>query len=244
MSCEKVQRQISSLLDRKLAAGEREGVLAHIESCRVCSAYAEVLENLRAQLSRLSRPPMPEDLRARLRVMASHERERRLVRLSWSAWSADWGSRARLCFDNLMRPLALPFAGGSLMALITFSLLVPSLSLSFPHEVGDQSWFRPPVPESAYSLPGGIPAIGVPGVLHNAWILRADISVPEGMNAVELTIDEQGKVRDYTVTRGSLTPDLQSIIMLPPPFRPATVLGLPIPSKVQVIEAEIPHTRS
>ena len=234
MSCEKVQKQISSLLDRKLAAGEREGVLAHIESCRECSAHAEALENLRAQLSSLSRPPIPEDLRARLRVMASHERERRLVRLSWSAWAADWGARARLCFDNLMRPLALPFAGGSLMALITFSLLVPSLSLSFPREAGDQSWFRPPIPESTY----------VPGVLHNAWILRADISVPEGMNAVELTIDEQGKVRDYTVTRGSLTPDLQSIIMLPPPFRPATVLGLPIPSKVQVIEAEIPHNRS
>src|ERR1700722_19447078 len=114
-----------------------------------------------------------------------------------------------------MRPLALPFAGGSLMALVTFSLLVPSLS--FPHNFDDQSWFRPPIPESTY----------VPGVLHNAWIVRADIQVPQGMNAVELTIDEQGKVRDYGGPGGSLTLALQSIIMLPPPFRPATVLGLP-----------------
>jgi hypothetical protein len=232
MSCEKVQKQISTLLDRKLAAGEREGVLAHIESCRECSAHVEALQDLRAQLLGLSRPPMPEYLRARLRVMASHERERRLLRLNMSARLADWSARARLCFDNLMRPLALPFAGGSLMALITFSLLVPSLS--FPHGMGDKSWFNPPIPESTY----------VPGVLHNAWIVRADIAVPEGMNAVELTIDEQGKVRDYTVTRGSLTPDLQSIIMLPPPFSPATVLGLPIPSKVQVIEPETPNNRS
>jgi len=232
MSCEKVQRQISSLLDRKLRAGEREGVLAHIEKCRECCAHAESLQNLRAQLRNLSRPPIPEDLSARLRVMASHERERRIERLSLSARMSYWASHARLLFDNLMRPLALPFAGGSLMALVTFSLLVPSLS--FPHNFGDQSWFKPPIPESTY----------VPGVLHNAWIVRADIEVPQGMNAVELTIDEQGKVRDYSVAGGSLTPDLQSIIMLPPPFRPATVLGLPIPSKVKVIEAQAPNSRS
>ena len=232
MSCEKVQRQISSLLDRKLAAGEREGVLAHIESCRECNARAEALQSLRAELGKLSRPPIPEELRARLRVMASHEHERRVARLSLSARVSDWAGNARLFFDNLMRPLALPFAGGSLMALITFSLLVPSLS--FPHNFGDQSWFKPPVPESTY----------VPGVVHSALIVRSDIVAPEGANAVELTIDEQGKVRDYSVVRGELTPDLQSIIMLPPPFRPATVLGLPIPSKVKVIQYDIPNSRS
>jgi hypothetical protein len=232
MSCEKVQKQISSLLDRKLAAAERDGVLAHIKSCRACSAHRESLESLRTELRGLSLPPMPEELRAKLRVMASHERERRVARLSLSARMSYWGAHARLFFDNLMRPLALPFAGGSLMALVTFSLLVPSLS--FPHNFDDQSWFRPPIPESTY----------VPGVLHNAWIVRADIEVPQGMNAVELTIDEQGKVRDYSVAGGSLTPDLQSIIMLPPPFRPATVLGLPIPSKVKVIEVQLPNNRS
>jgi anti-sigma factor RsiW len=232
MSCEKVQKQISFLLDRKLAASEREGVLAHIESCRECSAHAESLENLRAELRRLSRPPIPEDLRARLRVMASHERERRLARVSVSARMDYWAGRLHLCFDNLMRPLALPFAGGALMALVTFSLLVPSLS--FRHNLGDQSWFTQPIPESDY----------VPGVVHGAVVVRSDIEVPEGVNAVELTIDEQGKVRDYSVARGSLTPDLQSIIMLPPPFRPATVLGLPIPSKVKVIECQAPNNRS
>jgi hypothetical protein len=106
--------------------------------------------------------------------------------------------------------------------------------LSFPHNFGDQSWFKPPIPESTY----------VPGVVHNALIVRSDIEVPEGMNAVELTIDEQGKVRDFSVVSGSLTPDLQSIIMLPPLFHPATVLDLPITSKVKVIEVQAPNNRS
>ena len=152
--------------------------------------------------------------------------------MSLSARMDYWASRARLSFDNLMRPLALPFAGGALMALVTFSVLVPSLS--FPHNFGDQSWFKPAIPESDY----------VPGVVHGAVVVRSDIEVPEGVNAVELTIDEQGKVRDYSVARGYLSPDLQSIIMLPPPFQPATVLGLPIPSKVKVIECQAPVNRS
>ena len=232
MSCEKVQKLISSLLDRKLAAGEREGVLAHIETCRECSARAELLQSLRWEMRNMKNHEVPEHLQTRLTVMASHERERRLARLSMPARLAYWAGRLRLAFDNLMRPLALPFAGGSLMALVTFSLLVPSLS--FPHNFGDQSWFKPPVPESDY----------VPGVVHGALVVRSDIVAPEGVNAVELTIDEQGKVRDYSVVSGSLTPDLQSIIILPPPFRPATVLGLPIASKVKVIECRYPNSRS
>ena len=133
MSCEKVQKQISSLLDRKLAAGEREGVLAHMASCRECNAHAEALHSLRAELSSLRKRTVPEELCMRLRVLASHERERRLARLTLSARMSCWAAQLQLCFDNLMRPLALPFAGGSLMALVTFSLLVPSLS--FPAQL-------------------------------------------------------------------------------------------------------------
>jgi len=206
--------------------------LAHIETCRKCGAYAESLAHLRVELRRLSDVAVPSELGARLRVMASHERERWLTRVSMSARAAYWASRARLTFDNLMRPLALPFAGGSLAALITFSLLVPNLS--FPHNFGDQSWFKPPVPQSDY----------VPGVIHGALVVRADTVVPEGANAVELTIDEQGKVRNYSLVSGSLTPDLQSIIILPPLFHPATVLDLPIPAKVRVIERQSPNNRS
>jgi len=231
MSCEKVQKRISSLLDRKLTAGEREGVLAHIDICRECSHLVESLQTLRSGMRSLADRPVPEELRLRLRVLASHERERQLARLSLSARMVHWADRARLAFDNMMRPLALPFAGGSLMALITFSLLVPSLS--FPHNFNDGSWFKPPIPESDY----------VPGVVHSALIVRPDVEIPEGANAVELTIDEQGKVRDYQVASGSLTPDLQSIIILSPPFRPATVLGMPIPSKVKVIECSTPNNR-
>jgi anti-sigma factor RsiW len=233
MSCEKVQKLISALVDRQLAASERAGVLEHMDSCRECSARAESIASLRSALGRMREVPPPAYLRTRLRVIASHERARRMSRVSLSARIAQWKDQARLAFDNLMRPLALPFAGGSLMALVTFSLLVPSLT--FSHNFNDPSWFRPPVPESDY----------VPGVVHGALVVRADIAAPEGVNAVELTIDEQGKVRNYSLVSGSLTPDLQSIIMLPPPFRPAIVstpsgTNMPIPSKVKVIECRIP----
>jgi predicted anti-sigma-YlaC factor YlaD len=36
MSCDKVQQQIASLLDRKVVSVEEGSVMAHIESCRAC----------------------------------------------------------------------------------------------------------------------------------------------------------------------------------------------------------------
>jgi hypothetical protein len=46
----------------------------------------------------------PSGLTTSLRVLASRERQRRL--------GADWPGRLRLFAANLMRPLALPLAGG------------------------------------------------------------------------------------------------------------------------------------
>jgi predicted anti-sigma-YlaC factor YlaD len=126
MSCKNVQERISLLLDRKLQAKERENVLAHMGSCRKCGAYFESHAEQKAMLGRMSQPAIPEVLAEKLRVLASHERVRQLTRVSFSTRLTALVSRIRLEFDNLMRPVALPFTGGLLSALILFSLLVPS----------------------------------------------------------------------------------------------------------------------
>ena len=133
MSCENVQELISPLLDRRVPVGEQENVLAHLESCRQCSAQFESMQKVRAVLRTMDDAPMPVDLTATLRVLASHEHERRLSRATLSSRARFWSDRARLWFDNLMRPLALPFGGGLLSALIMFSILVPNLTVQ--HDV-------------------------------------------------------------------------------------------------------------
>ena len=82
MSCESVQERISSHLDGMLTGEEQENVLAHLESCRACSAQWKSLLALRTGLRRLDRPRVPAHLAVQLRVLASHERVRQLALMS------------------------------------------------------------------------------------------------------------------------------------------------------------------
>jgi len=215
MSCESVRRQISSLLDGKLPAGEREGTLAHIETCRKCGAYAESLAHLRVELRRLSDVAVPSELGARLRVMASHERERWLTRVSMSARAAYWASRARLTFDNLMRPLALPLAGGLASALLLFALLVPTLG------------FRP-------SVLNDIPT----GFYTAATLVEvAPLGIHNDETVVALYVDAKGQAMDYSVQQGKVSPEMQADLtkmMFFSRFTPATWFGQPTNGKVLV----------
>ena len=95
MSCDNVQERVSSFLDRETPVAERENVLAHIGSCRDCSAFLESQQTMRTALRSLNHPTLPAELLARLRVVASHERERRLARVSLSARFRACGSRLR-----------------------------------------------------------------------------------------------------------------------------------------------------
>ena len=191
----------------------------------------------------MSGPPMPADLPAKLRVMASHERARQLSRASLSSrWEA-WTASVQLWFDNLMRPVALPFAGGFLSAVVLFSLLVPTLS--FSHHFFDHAFFT--YPDGEVVALGATGSYAPPVYGNPPWIVRTDVATPADANVVWLTIDENGKVSDYSVERGHLTPELQSIIMFSQ-FTPATVLGLPTSSKVKAVQfvpgRELPTNRS
>ena len=229
MSCNHVQERISPLLDRQVPAGERQKLLAHIESCKKCGARVESLQNLRAAMRGMANPPVPSAMAARLRVTASHERSRQLARRDLgSRWHA-WTTAVELWFDNLMRPVALPFAGGLLSALVMFSILVTNLS--FHHGFGDQSFVTNPDGEVIV-----LSSTGSLAPSDYGEVLRVDHGgavTPEEANVVWLTIDQYGNVSDYSVERGKLTPDLYSIIMLSR-FTPATVLGLPTSGKIRV----------
>ena len=244
MSCKQVQERISPLLDRQVASAERQKLLAHIESCRECGAYVESLEGVRVALRGMPAPAVPAQLAARLKVVASHERARALARRDiGSLWRA-WTATTELWFDNLMRPFALPFAGGLLSAFLAFSILVPTLS--FRHAIPDQSLFTYPDGEMiVLSSTGALQPASYGEVLR---IEHGGAYTAEAANVVWLTIDENGKVCDFSVERGKLTPDLYNIIMFSQ-FTPATVLGLPTSGKIRVVQGlpdrtQAPRTRS
>ena len=233
MSCENVQEWISSRVDKVPGGEEEKLVSAHLESCRTCSAHLKAMEALRANLRSLPQPPVPELLAIQLRVLASRERVRQLARSSFSARVRYWADRAQFAFDNLMRPVALPVAGGLLFALLLFGMLVPRLS--FVYNVGGDT------PLSIASDPDG-KVVDLDGIraqhLYDSFRdlprlepVSADTSGDE--TVVELTIDNRGLVADYSVRQGELTPDISNIIMFSK-FTPAMFFYQPAWGKLLV----------
>jgi len=202
MSCENEQQLISSLLDRRIAGPERENALAHIVSCQTCETAYESMQKMRLSLGKLNAAPVPAELRASLRDMAASERLRRISLTTQKTRTARWSDTVHLWFENLMRPMALPFAGGVLSALFLFAAWVPSMAA--PRISGD-------VPTPIMTAPS----------LDRFQFSPTD----KGGNAVvTLLIDPRGKVMDCQVTGGELSPELINMILFYQ-YTPAKVLG-------------------
>jgi hypothetical protein len=209
---------VSSLLDGGMSAGERENALAHLNSCGACHARFQSAYHLRQSLLEMDQPPIPDELMGRLRVLASHERERRLRRANVSALFRHWASRVWLCFDNMMRPRALPFAGGVISALLLVGVWFPALATK---QTADDVPLYPSNSEILRMRAWGY--IG-PTALYVRTIGAGDA-------VLELTIDERGRVVDYNLTSGKMTPELGSMILFSR-FSPATVFGRPTSGKL------------
>ena len=81
-------------------------------------------EGLGQALASLPERAAPPGLTTSLRVMASRERQRLAGRRTFGAMFARWYDRAALGVTNVMRPLALPLAGGVFSAVALFSMLL------------------------------------------------------------------------------------------------------------------------
>jgi hypothetical protein len=226
MSCENVQKLISPLLDRRLADSERESVLAHMASCGACAERMQAMENLRSHLRRMPTPAVPDYLANKLRVLASHECARQMRHGIFGGYFARWFDRFELSFNNMMRPLALPAAGGLLSAITVFALIfVPSFSTARP--LG----FDPAIESYLLVTPVEGTLVGAPGETPGEILRGPALACDETI--VELSIDEAGNVRDWSMVRGQMNDEVKNMIIWSQ-FIPATYFGRPVPGKVQV----------
>src|SRR2546423_4355544 len=120
MSCKSVQRSLSSMLDGRLADAEHARVEAHLAGCRECAGYANDTRVLRSELRNLPPVGVPASVTMQLRVIASREIAR--------ATRFGWFDRVRLAMTNVLRPLAMPAAGGLFASVLMFALLVDALT--------------------------------------------------------------------------------------------------------------------
>jgi hypothetical protein len=222
MNCQTVRDSLTDFLDGRLPGGQKSGLGRHLAECRDCAARADELAEIRRMVRSLPERRVPEELSGQLRVIASHERSRRLKRMTWHSAFQGWLQDLKLASDNAMRPFALPIAGGLCSALAIFVMLMPTLG--FRHNLNND------VPTALYTEAS---------MIDMALIEMAPFNF--GSNdeiVVEVSLDERGEVTGYTIPYGAkLSADIATQIgnvILFTSFRPATLFFQPTPSKLLV----------
>jgi hypothetical protein len=214
MECLTVKSKLSAYLDGAVSEEERLKLRLHLHSCRICSRDAEKFQRLRDALRALPPRVPPPELAVRLRVVASHERDR--VHGAAPAFRA-WRTSANLFLKNLMRPIAVPLVGGICSAIFLFGTLVPSFT-----------WHK---------TPGDVPT-----VLSTEPAVKtiSPLGFMDDANAVvDLRIDEEGRIVNYAITgaEGQKAEQLRRSIennLLFTTFTPATAFGKPIAGTIRI----------
>jgi hypothetical protein len=211
MDCQTVQLGISAYLDSAASLEEQREIVQHLGACRKCAGESERYLKLREALRSLPHRTPPPDLTVRLRVAASKARVNRFQ---------GWRERFQLSLANLMRPLALPAAGGLCSALFLFSTLVPTFRAAFAMD----------------NSPGDVPT-----VLTTEPTLKfmAPVAFFNGDAVVDLKIDEQGRIINYAIegAPGPASDQLRHNIensLLFTEFWPATHFGRPIAGTIRI----------
>ena len=212
MTCRTVRRH--ALLDLPaLPAVERQAIEAHLHTCLSCRQELAQGMRLRESLRALPRRTPPPDLAVKLRVMASKH-----LQPPAQSWLGRTSDRLLLEFENMMRPLAVPLAGGLISAIFLFAMLVPSLAvnLRFTHDIPT-------------------------GLMTDATLKSAaPISFDSGEAVVDVTVDEEGHMIDYSIvsdrTREENASFCHSIAnyLLFTTFTPPTAFGQPVPGTIRL----------
>jgi len=137
MECNKVQRILPGYCDGALPPAQLQAVRSHLANCPRCATEARRYERLRSALRGLPAIAPPEFLRISLRVLASRERARRLLAPKLPFFLTAWLTRIRREASDMMRPFALPMAGGLASAIILFALVAPGFSVPARSKIAD-----------------------------------------------------------------------------------------------------------
>lgn len=169
-------------------------------------------------LGRLPRRNAPREVTDRLRVLASREASRRRSRSSFPALVAHLRDELRLRVDNLMRPVAVPFAGGLVSAMLLFGALAPALTV--------QRVVRGDVPTNLSTQASLASSISFD-------LIDSDL-------IVDVAIDEQGRVASYSIPTDqswahdtALVRSVENTLLLTR-FTPATFFGQPATGKIRI----------
>jgi hypothetical protein len=220
-SCKSVRRSMWDYVTGGLDDVDRQLVGYHVQDCRDCDLHRKEVRSLRSGLRNLPVMHVPPILNTRLRVIASRERSRQLVRQDFQSWMKELKRQAWLLFDNLLKPFAVPAAGGILASFLCFGVIVDTLHIG---------------PDWQNDLPLGISTEVAIDELSPFSCGHKDVMV-------QLSVDSDGKVTDYELPQAAhASPEeLQEIgnLVLYSTFTPAVRSGWRVSSKRWIIMSHI-----
>jgi hypothetical protein len=156
-----------------------------------------------------------------LRVLASRERARRLLAPKLPFFLAAWLTRIRREASGMMRPFALPMAGGLASAIILFALVAPG-----------------------FAVPAGSKIEDVPTSLSTeATLLFMGPFGFTGDNiAIDVSVDSLGRITGYSSPDGQQAwlsdPDVRRSVenaLLFVAISPGTTFGRPVSGTVRIM---------
>ena len=174
-------------------------------------------------LNRLPAKTPPTGLRTSLRVIASRERQRRIARRDLPSVLRLWRDRMRLSCEDLVRTIALPFAGGVCSTLVLFSMFVVPAYPLLTQKLSQHT-------------------LDVPTVLSTESSVKsmAPFSAGDDDIVVDVEVDEQGRMIDYAIVAGAsvlangdIRRRLENALVFSN-FTPATSFGQPMVSTLRL----------
>jgi hypothetical protein len=220
ISCGFVAEHVTEYIDEMLEASESLAVGRHAAECAVCRARIQEHRRAAASLKALGRVWAPAKVSTQLRVNASRERSRQLRWSSAPAFFRWMREEASLRLDNVMKPFAIPVAGGLTAASLVFSMIVSS------YPVGGRTL------DGVGDVPMSINTAAVFKGIVPFDFTRRDV-------IVDLVIDPQGRILDYRIVGGDAAGDpevrrsLENILLFTE-FQPATSFGQRVAGRVRI----------
>ena len=205
-NCTEIRAMFASYLDGGSGRDQVKSVRFHLNYCDACRRELEMAQSIQSDLRGLRRRRIPPYLSLELRV-----------RLSQFLHN-DWVTRWKIRFENTLKPLLLPAAGGVAFAVICLGVLLGSNSMALP------AVRRPDVPLALVTPPRlrELPPI--------------DFNTDDDQLVVMTRVSAAGQVMSYeVVSGGSISPEVRyhlDRLIYFSVFEPATTFGTPTDGKV------------
>jgi len=212
-TCKSVRQSLWDYVAGVLDEVDSHGVRYHLQACRECELRRVEVRSMRTGLRHLPVAQAPSMLDTRLRVTASRERARHVRLRDFHARFQDFRRRFQVSFDNLLKPFAVPAAGGILASFLCFGVILGNLYVA-------------PVWEN--DLPIGVSTDVSIDELSPFDCGRKDV-------LVKLSVDSEGHVTDYELQpdKHASPEEMQEIgnLVLYSTFNPAVRSGRRVSSK-------------